>query len=114
MGQEPVSEQGLTTMPDNADEIMVVIAHPWGNISIPLSEWIEHGPGLRRFAAPRAAFTKAGQRLPLSVIPLRYRNSMLSRLLIRIGWLENPWQNKAHEIPPSSLPNPGEDRSSLR
>ncbi|GAA5527864.1 hypothetical protein [Herpetosiphon gulosus] len=76
------------------DHIMVTINHPFGTIETPLSEWIAIGPGTRPLLAPSAAYdTETGAALPLSVIPFRYRNTLLSRLLVRLKLLPNPWPN---------------------
>jgi hypothetical protein len=76
-----------------ADETLsVVIEHNWGTSAVSLKFWMENGPGERRFLSPSAVKDKAGKNLPLSVIPLRYRNNLLSRLLIRLGLLQNPWK----------------------
>lgn len=73
-------------------DIRVTIAHPMGYIETSLEMWMQNGPGERRYIAPvRVICADDGRPLPLSVIPLRYRNNGLSRLLIRIGVLENPW-----------------------
>jgi len=76
----------------NLDHIMVTIDHPFGTIETPLNEWIAIGPGPRRLLRPMAACdAETGIALPLSVIPFRYRNTFLSRLLIRLRLLPRPW-----------------------
>jgi hypothetical protein len=77
--------------PRTAD-ILVSIAHPHGELELPLAEWMRVGPGPRELVRPIAARSAAtGQPLPLSVVPLAYRNDRLSRTLIRLGLLKNPW-----------------------
>jgi hypothetical protein len=74
------------------DDIVVTIEHPHSELVIPLTDWISVGPALRPFLKPIAASRlSTGERLPLSAIPLRYRNNLTSRLLIRLGILQSPW-----------------------
>jgi hypothetical protein len=74
------------------DDVLVVIGHPFGDVEVPLAVWIAKGPGPRPFVRPvRAQSRSTGQPLPLSVIPLRYRNDPQSRRAIEDGLLENPW-----------------------
>lgn len=74
------------------DDILVVIGHPFGDVELPLAVWIATGPGPRPFVQPvRARLRSTGRPLPLSVIPLRYRNDEESRRAIREGLLDNPW-----------------------
>lgn len=78
-------------MPDS-NQILVIVEHPHGRIEALLSEWIAIGPGSRELLSPCAAkHRETDEALPLSVIPLRYRNNTVSRLLIRLGVLSNPW-----------------------
>jgi hypothetical protein len=74
------------------DDIIVVIPHSYGEAEMELEEWIEIGPGERELRRPTSAKSKStNKELPLSVIPLRYRNNTLSRFLISLGVIENPW-----------------------
>jgi hypothetical protein len=74
------------------DDIVVVVGHPFGDVEVPLAGWIVTGPGPRPFVRPlRARSRSTGQPLPLSAIPLRYRNNEQSRQAIRDGLLDNPW-----------------------
>ena len=76
-------------------EIIVVLDHPHGKIELSLEEWILKGPGERNHLRPVAAkCKKTGKHLPLHIIPLRYRNNSLSRVLVAMGFLSNPWQEK--------------------
>ncbi len=85
-------------MPSKAydrNQIIVTIEHPFGPLDVPLTEWIKRGPGPRRLLRPSAAYDQqTGASLPLSVIPFQYRNTSLSRLLIRLKLLPKPWPNK--------------------
>ncbi len=63
-------------------EIVVVLDHPHGKVEIPLEEWIAKGPGERKLLTPIAAKNRrTGKQVPLSVVPLRYRNNKLSSSL---------------------------------
>jgi hypothetical protein len=74
------------------DDVLVVIGHPFGDIEVPLAEWIARGPGPRRFLRPvRARSRSTGEPLPLTVIPFQYRNDAESRKAIEEGRLANPW-----------------------
>lgn len=74
-------------------DVMVIIDHPHGKIEMPLEEWIAKGPGERALLRPVAAKSrKTGRILSTSVIPLRYRNSILSRALIASKLLPDPWK----------------------
>ena len=75
------------------DDVIVTIGHPFGDIEAPLSVWIERGPGPRPLVQPIAAkHAKTGKPLPLSVIPMQYRNDTESRGLIERGLLVDPWK----------------------
>jgi hypothetical protein len=76
-------------------DILVVIAHPFGDIEVTLAEWIERGPGPRHLIRPVQARSRStGEPLPLSVIPLRYRNDEESRRAIRLGLIDDPWPDQ--------------------
>ena len=78
--------------PIDLDDVLVVIAHPFGDVEVPLVDWIATGPGPRRLVRPvRAHSRSTGRALPLSVIPLRYRNDGESRRAIADGRLDDPW-----------------------
>jgi len=81
-----------TELPDFSD-ITVTVHYTYGTGEIPLEVWMEQGPGLRYLRRPSAAKkVSTGECLPLSIIPLRYRNNRISRFLISIGVLTNPWE----------------------
>ncbi|MGP3970502.1 hypothetical protein [Streptomyces sp. 6N223] len=74
------------------DDILVVIGHPFGDVVVPLGHWIATGPGPRPYVRPLSARSRAtGEPLPLSIIPLRYRNDEEARQAIRDGRVEDPW-----------------------
>lgn len=78
------------------DDIIVVIGHPFGDIELPLSDWIATGPGPRPFVRPvRARSRTTGREVPLSAIPLQYRNDDESRTAIREGRIDDPWPGRA-------------------
>ena len=73
------------------DEIVVIVAHPVGDIETSLETWMRNGPGGRKLVSIiRVTCKDDGRTLPMSTIPLRYRNNFLSRWLIKIGVLQNP------------------------
>lgn len=80
------------------EDVFLVVPHNWSwdpESGMTLREWMERGPGPRPGIQPVAArHSVTGQTLSMRVVPLRYRNSALSRLLIRLGLLENPWPGK--------------------
>jgi hypothetical protein len=70
----------------------VLVAHPHGDLWVPLAEWMRIGPGPRILLRPVAAkLATTGELLPLTVIPLQYWNNYMSRALIRVGVITNPW-----------------------
>jgi hypothetical protein len=87
-------DQSVNPEGDPADpaDILVVIGHPFGDVEVPLTVWIARGPGPRPLVRPtRARSRSTGQPLPLSVIPLRYRNDEEARQAIHDGLIDNPW-----------------------
>ena len=79
----------------NIEDVDVEIDHPHGIVRMPLTEWMKRGPGLRPLLMPARAYVAGnGPELPLRVVPLRYRNNFLSRLLIRLRLLSDPWREE--------------------
>ncbi len=75
-----------------ADEDLVVLQHPHGTLRIPFREWKARGPGPRYHLAPeKVVLLSSSREVSANVLPLRYRNSLTSRLLIKLGLLEDPW-----------------------
>jgi hypothetical protein len=74
--------------------IMVVVRHGAQREALPVEEWLRRGPDLDPSAEPVAAWlAPSGYPLPLScVVPLRYRNSRLSRMLIALRLVADPWR----------------------
>ncbi|NMO56173.1 hypothetical protein HH310_33970 [Actinoplanes sp. TBRC 11911] len=76
----------------DVEDVLVVIAHPFGDVDVPLADWIANGPGPRPLLRPVRAYSRStGRSLPLSVIPLRYRNDGESRRAIADGRVAEPW-----------------------
>jgi len=81
----------MKTMPA-IEGIMVTIYHPYGDLTVPLEEWITTGPGPRTGLRPcNPYYQVTGEPLPPDVIPLVYRNTRWSRLLIALRLLPRPW-----------------------
>ena len=79
------------TEPDH-DDLILTIEHPFGNLEVSLTDWITTGPGPRPLVRPISVRSRStGEALPLTAIPLVYRNDQESRRLIAEGVLESPW-----------------------
>jgi hypothetical protein len=75
-----------------ADDVLVTLDHPFGLVEVPLRQWMATGPGPRPLVRPVSARSRStGDVLPLTVIPLAYRNDDTSRALIAAADLESPW-----------------------
>jgi hypothetical protein len=75
-----------------AQGIEVLLEHSHGATWTALDDWKARGPGRRPLLRPAAArMAETGEKLPLSVVPFRFRNTAVSRLLIRCGLLKSPW-----------------------
>ena len=81
----------MVVAPDEFDDVIVTIAHPWADIETTLRQWIETGPGPRPLVRITAARRRNGDPVPLEHIPLQYHNSCVSRRLQRLGLLSSPW-----------------------
>jgi hypothetical protein len=78
--------------PEEYSDILVTVAHPFGEVEAPLETWIQTGPGPRPYVGIIAARRKStGESLPMDEIPLEYHNSAQSRNLQRQGLLPCPW-----------------------
>ena len=93
--------------PSEFDDVLVTVAHPFGDVKATLTEWIRIGPGPRPFVQIVAARRRStGETLDLSEIPLEYHNSRESRRLQRSGELPAPWgpppdhEPTVREVPP--------------
>jgi hypothetical protein len=74
------------------EDVLVTIGHPFGDLEVPLTEWMARGPGVRPLLQPIAARSRRmSERLPLEVVPLEYRNDKTSRRLIAEGKIKSPW-----------------------
>ena len=78
------------------DDVEVLIRHPFGDVWPTLAAWMEHGPGPRVELRPVAARSRlTSEALPLSMVPLRYRNDAESRAAIERGEFTDPWVERA-------------------
>ncbi|GIF07979.1 hypothetical protein [Actinoplanes siamensis] len=75
------------------DDITVTVAHPWGDLETPLTEWAANGPGRDRPFIPIVAATRrsTGERVSLDEIPAEYHNTRATRQMQREGLLPSPW-----------------------
>ncbi|SRR6266496_1582071 len=80
------------------EDVEVLIQHNFGDLWPTLAAWMKHGPGPRVGLRPVAARSRlTGEELPLSVVPLRYRNDAESRAAIERGEFTDPWPDQATE-----------------
>ena len=77
--------------PDDYDDVIVTVGHPWADVETTLRHWIDTGPGPRPFVTITSARRRDGCALSLEEIPLQYRNNSESRRLQRLGLLPAPW-----------------------
>jgi hypothetical protein len=93
-GGEAVSlgEETRTESPsEQSAKYLVEVEHPHGRLRLPLEEWIRFGQGSSMPIRLVAAYEmKSGEEVSLSVVPLRYRNSRWSRLLVLLGMIPAP------------------------
>lgn len=79
------------------DDVLVVIGHPFGDVEMPLRQWMARGPGPRHGIRPQSARSRStSESLPLTVIPLAYRNNRESRALVAAGRITPPWPGTEH------------------
>jgi len=79
------------------EDVLVTIGHPFGDVDKPLTQWMARGPGPRHGIRPQSARSQStGEELPLTVIPLAYRNDRQSRALIAAGRIAPPWPGTDH------------------
>lgn len=73
-------------------DILLLVRHPWGDVTCTLDEWMRHGPGPRYLLAPVQAWdTQSGETLPLDAVPRPYRNDTESIRMILAGEVSDPW-----------------------
>jgi hypothetical protein len=107
MQPNSIYHQSVTSLVNAFDpsDIVVVIGHPFGDVEMSLTAWIARGPGRRPLVRPVAARSLlTGDALPLSVIPLRYRNDEQSRRAIAAGLVQDPWPTGEEAADPSPSP----------
>ena len=62
-------------------------------VETPIEQWLCYGPAGSAARPVAARMAPSGRHLPWRcVVPLRYRNSRLSRLLIALHVLPDPWR----------------------
>jgi len=83
--------------PADYDDVLVTVAHPFGDIEVPLLHWIRTGPGPRPLVTISKARRRDGSPVPLEQIPLQFRNAAEGRRLQRLGLLPTPWGQPADE-----------------
>jgi hypothetical protein len=71
--------------------VLLTISHPHGDVEVTMAEWFRIGPGPRQHVRPLSARSITGEPLSLSVIPFRYRNNAVSKLMIRLHIFQSPW-----------------------
>ena len=85
---------------DDYSDILVTVAHPWGDAEVPLDDWIRTGPGPRPYVSIVAARRRStGESMAIDEIPLEYHNTREARSLQRQGLLPCAWGP-----PPTSEP----------
>jgi hypothetical protein len=78
--------------PAEYDDIIVTVAHPFGDLEQTLNEWIAIGPGPRPLVEIVKARRKStNEPVDMAEIPLEYHNTPTSRRLQRSGQLPTPW-----------------------
>jgi hypothetical protein len=78
--------------PADYGDVEVTVAHPAGDVRVPLPEWIRVGPGPRPLTSIVAAHRiSTGAEVPLAEIPAEYHNTRETRRLQREGHLPTPW-----------------------
>jgi hypothetical protein len=76
------------------EDVELVLNHPFGDVETTLAQWIAVGPGPRKRVRPVAARSRrTGEQLPITVVPLVYRNDDTARALIESGELAWPWSS---------------------
>jgi hypothetical protein len=91
--------------PAEYDDVIVTVAHPWGDIEAPLPTWIKTDPGPRPLVTISKARRSDGSPVPLEEIPLQYCNTAESRRLQRLGLLSAPWGPPPDEPQAASRPD---------
>ncbi|HWS37320.1 MAG TPA: hypothetical protein VN408_31905 [Actinoplanes sp.] len=94
------------------DDVVVLVSGNWGDYEQPLTVWVATGPGARPGRRPISARSlSTGEPVPLTVIPLEFRNDDESRALIAAGripppWPLSGWQTENWGEPPQELFGP--------
>jgi len=73
-------------------DILLTIEHPHGTHEVSLDQWMKVGPGDRPNLRPvRARRRETGEAAPLTLVPFRFRNGIVQRLLTRLRIMRPPW-----------------------
>ena len=82
----------MTPQEWDPEDVLLTVDHPFGRVETTLAEWMAVGPGPRNLVRPVAARSRqTGETLPMTVVPLAYRNDEIARARIEAGELEWPW-----------------------
>jgi hypothetical protein len=85
---------------DQYDDIVVTVAHPWGDVDFALSNWVVRPPARPLTSIVAARRQSTGDPVDLAEIPLEYHNTWKSRRLQRLGQLPTPWGTPPDDSPP--------------
>ena len=87
------------------DNVIVTVAHPWGDVDTRLTEWVRIGPGPRTSVQiVSARWAENDNPIDMDEIPAEYHNSEETHRRQRLGELPTPWGPPPDE--PGSDPNP--------
>jgi hypothetical protein len=88
---------------DEYDDIVVTAAHPWGDVDVPLSQWVVRAPARPLVSIVAARRYSTGEPVDMTEIPLEYHNTRRSRRLQRLGQLPAPWGAPPDDSPPPQI-----------
>jgi len=81
------------------EDILLLVAHPFGPLKLSLATWIKHGPGPRTLLEPIQAWDRrTGDELPLDVVPRPFRNDWESIRMIVDGEVADPWNRNLGQL----------------
>jgi hypothetical protein len=81
------------------DDVLVTVSVSVAVAELPLAAWMANGPGRRDRTQPESPRSRStGEALPLTVIPLAYRNDRESRALIAAGRIASPWRDLRWDV----------------
>lgn len=83
----------MTKLQPDIIELDIMTSH--GISKATLAQWIQKGPGERYLSRPIAARNiLTGEKLSTRIIPFIYRNTIVSRCMIRFRMVKNPWEKE--------------------